>query len=86
VADLGRTYKSKRTADHMTSEASRLREMVQEREEEIDRLHDQIAKALSTLRGASRLDDLVDEEIKPSDLSQAIHELQVALDGGGGPS
>jgi hypothetical protein len=57
--------------------------MVQEREEEIDRLNDQIAKALSTLRGASRLDDLVDEEIKPSDLSQAIHELQVALDGGG---
>jgi hypothetical protein len=69
MADLGRTYQSKRTADHMASEASRLREMLQEREDEIERLREAMVDAAFAL-----------DQGRTQDAQDA---LRGALDGGG---
>jgi hypothetical protein len=70
VADLGRTYQSKRKPSHITAEASRLREMVQEREEEIKRLREAMADAAFAF-----------DQGRTQDAHDA---LRSALDGGGG--
>jgi len=45
VADLGRSYQSKRSPSHIVSESARLRKMVQEREDEIGRLREALSVA-----------------------------------------
>jgi hypothetical protein len=77
MARTGRTYQSKRNPSHMASEAARLRKMVQEREDEIERLRavlQSIAEAPHPVGSANRSQLLSD--IKDT--------AESALDGGGG--
>lgn len=69
MARTGETYSSKRKPAHMASEASRLRKMVQEREEEIEQLREAMADAAFAFDQGRTKD--------------AYDTLRHALDGGG---
>jgi hypothetical protein len=73
MADLGRTYQSKRKPAHMTSEASRLREIVQKREDTI--------RQIRGMADAGRSDVL---EVDAAQLlTDIMRKCDDALDGGG---
>jgi len=83
VARTGDTYSSKRKPSHMAPEAARLREIVQEREEEIE----QLRSTLRTVRrGLDGIASATDEATTREDAVQGISEIDRALDGGGGQS
>jgi peptidoglycan hydrolase CwlO-like protein len=97
MADLGRTYQSKRKPSHITAEASRLREMVQDREEEVEQLQKKlrekqewVAKVVAEkkrlraeIKGSYAMLDKYANEVS----DEAYHEIESclvsALDGGG---
>jgi len=78
MARTGSSYSSTRKADHVTSEAARLRESVQEQEEEIERLREALRRVIDV--GPEALDENIG-----AGLGGKIRRIcKDALDGGGG--